>query len=187
MLLFPTTCCINAPFPTCITAYANLTALQTSMTLKARNNQRGFTLIELIIVVAIIGVLAAIAIPQYTNYRMASYVISTASDLRNFKIAFDSYAFEHGTYPDDSHIVLPPGTGLDKIISDGIWLKPTLLGGNYNWEGPDAYPYAGVAILGATVPTSIMEQLDARLDDGDLSTGKFRLTPNGRHTFIFEE
>ena len=68
-----------------------------------------------------------------------------------------------------------------------MWLDPTPLGGNYNWEGPDNYPYAGVAILGATADVGTMEILDAKLDDGDLATGSFRLTPNGRYTYIFDE
>ncbi len=150
-------------------------------------NQKGFTLLELLIVVAVIGILAAIAVPQFSKYRTNARVVKVASDLKNFRTAFMSYDLEHGFFPDDSHIVLPPGTGLEKIIGGGMWLNTTSLGGNYNWEGPDAYPYAGVAILGATAGTATMEQLDARLDDGDLSTGSFRLTPNTRYTYIFEE
>ena len=148
---------------------------------------KGFTLIELLIVVAIIGILVAIATPIMSSYRTKAHVTSVASNLKNFKTAFDSYALEHGTYPNDSHIILPPGTGLEKIIGGSMWLDPTPLGGNYNWEGPDNYPYAGVAILGATADVGTMEQLDAKLDDGDLASGSFRLTPNGRHTYIFDE
>lgn len=50
---------------------------------KLRSNQKGFTLIELMIVIAIIGVLAAIAIPQFVQYRLRSFNSSALSDIRN--------------------------------------------------------------------------------------------------------
>lgn len=149
--------------------------------------QGGFTLIELMIVIAIIGVLAAIAIPIFKNFKTQAHVTETVSDLRNFSTAFHTVALDEGEYPNDSHLVLPAGYGLEGYISVDHWMGETPLGGNYNWEGPNSYPYAGIAIQDPTVKPEILARLDHKLDDGDLATGTFRKTPNDRYTYILEE
>jgi type IV pilus assembly protein PilA len=61
------------------------------------NAQKGFTLIELMIVVAIIGILAALAIPAYTDYTIKSRVAEGASLSGAAKTAVELYWSENGT------------------------------------------------------------------------------------------
>ena len=61
-------------------------------------NQKGFTLIELMIVIAIIGILAAIAIPQFSAYRRKSYNAAAQSDLKNATTSQEAYYIDEQTY-----------------------------------------------------------------------------------------
>ena len=60
----------------------------------------GFTLIELMIVIAIIGILAAIAIPQFSAYRKRSYNAGAEADLRNAATAQEAYFVDFSIYGD---------------------------------------------------------------------------------------
>ena len=67
--------------------------------IRKKLNKKGFTLIELMIVIAIIGILAAIAIPQFAAYRTKSYNSAAQSDLRNVLTVLEAYYADYQVYP----------------------------------------------------------------------------------------
>jgi prepilin-type N-terminal cleavage/methylation domain-containing protein len=149
-------------------------------------NDRGFTLLELMVVVAVVGILSGLGLPAFTENKRQAFVAATAQDLRNFSSAFYAYLADDENFPIDvPHGVIP--AGMEELLLADVFTVETRLGGNYNWEGPNFYDYAGISITNHTAPVEDFERLDRMLDDGNLSTGRFRITPNGRYTYILEE
>ena len=92
------------------------------------NNSKGFTLIELMIVIAIIGILAAIAIPNFISYRNKAYCSKAETDAQNVIAALASY------YADPDHAAIP-------TIADLQSLEALILNNpndtTYSTTGPD--------------------------------------------------
>ena len=101
-------------------------------------SQRGFTLVEVLVVIAIIGVLAAIAIPQFQSYKMLAFDRRAEIDLRNTAIAEEAYFLEADRYltctESDCPGVLP---GLTQL-SEGVQLQMT--GTDTGFTGSASHP-----------------------------------------------
>lgn len=65
------------------------------------NRTNAFTLIELLIVVAIIGILAAIAVPNFLNAQMRAKIAKVESDMKSLSSSLEMYLLDNGSYPGD--------------------------------------------------------------------------------------
>ncbi len=96
--------------------------------------KRGFTLVELLIVIIVIAVLAAIAIPKFADRGIRARESATKADLRLMRTAIENFSLDTGTYPlEPSHLSepKPPEAGLDRKgnkvpISEASWHGPYL-------------------------------------------------------------
>lgn len=84
----------------------------------ATGARRAFTLIELLIVVAIIAILAAIAVPNFLAAQTRAKVSRGLSDLRTMRIATESYAVDNNRYPRSSWGCAPFN---DQLYGEPVW------------------------------------------------------------------
>ncbi len=102
--------------------------------MKGLHRQEGFTLIELIIVILIIGILVGIAVPVFLAARGSADEKACLSNQRNFLSAADIFASETGDYPNTAPIAA--GYVGSAGRSTGIW--PTAYwDGTWNGNVPD--------------------------------------------------
>lgn len=66
-----------------------------------RRSERGFSLVELLVTLAVLAVITAIALPMYREALLRAHISSGLNDARSMHIAFKRYHVDHSAYPDD--------------------------------------------------------------------------------------
>jgi type II secretory pathway pseudopilin PulG len=131
------------------------------------------------VVVAIIGLLATLAIPALQRVQERSMASRVANDFRQFNEAFQRYVLETGQWPPSAPPSTVPG-GMDGFLP-AAFTRTSPLGGNYQWSGPSHY----LVLINSGASDSVMQRVDAMLDDGVLSTGEFSKTAGlGYHLHV---
>lgn len=105
-----------------------------------RNKQKGFSLIELLIVVAIILIIAAIAIPNLLRSRMQANEASAVGSLRSINTAAVSYSSTYGGFPPTLLSLGPgaPATAATADLIDAVLAAGTKSGYTFPYAAVDA-------------------------------------------------
>lgn len=160
-----------------------------------RHRQRAaFTLVEIMVVVVIIGILAAAGLPTYRHITMRSKATALENDLRQFSTALITYNLQNARWPADSDPQVPPTELAGALPTKFAQVSP--IGGVYKWNFD--VPADGVTCKAALIvqtaaglqPVSddvdLFLMLDRQMDDGNLETGMMQVGSTNSLVYIIE-
>ena len=125
----------------------------------------GFSLVELMVVVSVIGILALLAVPSVMTAAHRAKATITANDIRVFTNAIEYYSAAQGTYPAQMS-----DTSLPESI-DG-YLPSIWTDGTYSWSYQNSENFTYFYVYNLDFTPEQAQRLDSIVDDGNIGTGK---------------
>ena len=154
------------------------------ITICRRQKRSAFTLVELAVVVTIISILAALAMPAFKLIKERTQVSALENDLRQYEQVFEIYELKNTKFPPTESTAGVIPVGMDGLISEA-WVLPSPVGGVYRWVNDNASPdpknhKTYIEIVGTVeqpimIEASRLHKLDREMDDGNLSTGRIQI------------
>jgi prepilin-type N-terminal cleavage/methylation domain-containing protein len=140
-----------------------------------------FTLIELLIVVAIIAILAAIAVPNFLEAQVRSKVSRVKSDMRSFAVGLEAYMVDHNHYPRSYRLVGETRTYINSQLTTPIAYLTSVFPDPFNQvdANPDdrVFPYWGPDYIelgrSTSMPILLQEILPNVTDGSELNNVDF--------------
>ena len=144
----------------------------------------GFTLVEILIVVVILGILAALVVPKFSNATDEAKMGAFIGSIKTFADACEYFAVKEGYYPPDGSSGQLPA-GFEAYVDQSEYESPTPLGGVWDVEFNEMgiTSAVGVHFNGDPVP-GFMLSIDEKFDDGDLAGGMFQQLAADRYYYI---
>jgi prepilin-type N-terminal cleavage/methylation domain-containing protein len=110
--------------------------------------EAGFTLVELMIVVVVIGTLAAIAIPNFVSMQWRAREAGVKAHMHTFQISAEDYGVQSGgSYPSDASVIVPLMPGGNSAFKNSF---TNLTGSGVAWEDRGTYGAPASTIPGIT-------------------------------------
>jgi len=146
-----------------------------------RRNEKGFTLVEIMIVFAVIALIASIAIPSWQRARKRSQADALINELRVTGDAFQVYSTEKGSLPPTSANFSVVPTGMSSYMpKNSTWAGTSPTGGYWvywNFTPTGVWGFNGIiGVYNPNFDPDQLTQIDTSLDDGDPNNGGIHTT-----------
>ena len=167
--------------------------MRTRSRLRSKLRTRAFTLVEIMVVVVIIGLLAAMGLPALRRVTLRSKASAVQNDLRTFSTAFITFNLQNGHWPaNGAPREIPAEIG--NALTNNFTLKSPI-GGYYKWNydvSADGITAKAAIIIQSDTDSPVSDDaelrllIDRQMDDGALDAGNIQVGSTASLVYIIE-